>query len=333
MNYTEYNEGHASAQPIADDVHFKPVQLLNADLGNSDNKSLSNEEIESFKLRGFLVKRRVLQDSKALNAALNHFWERVPRGIIQRDDPNTWWDSPHSKLKEEDVPNVGMLRGTNWKMRSPGPSGIGTESFLVDGIANHPSMIDVVESFLGAPVNPVTRVRGIYGVLPKKVDAKETLHPHGDYMASELSAMVLLHDTPPHSGGFTVWPGSHVRMHLHWDKVHGSTIGESKAEGFRLARDQVLRDTDPVEFIGTAGDVIFWHPRLLHSAGVNFSLDIGQPRVRIIVPCDYQRADMTYIDNLDHGPGPVYQWWVDTRNTAEDIESSSNNMWDRWAID
>ena len=121
-------------------------------------------------------------------------------------------------------------------------------------------------------------------------------------------------------------------MHIHWDKVHGSTIAESKSEGFRLTRDQVLRDTDPVEFTGHAGDAIFWHPRILHSAGVNYTASSDAPTVRIIVPCDYQRAGRTYVDNLDHGPGPVYQWWVNTRNTVKDVESLSTNMWDEWGF-
>ena len=313
-------------------MKLRPVQPLDADFPNSTEPELSRDEIHSFKRRGFLIKRGVLRDSSVLDEAQSYFWSNVPRGIIRRDEPATWFDSPHTKMNPEDHPLVGALRGTNWKMRSPGVNGIGSEPFLVDGIANHPRMTEIVGSFLGSEVKHVSRVRGIYGVLPKEADVHETLHPHGDYMAAELSAMVLLHDTPPRYGGFTVWPGSHVRLHCHWDKVHGSTIDESRAEGYRLTRDQVLRDTSPVEFTGNAGDVIFWHPRLLHSAGVNFSSETGNPLVRIIVPCDYQRAGMTYLDNMDHGPGPLYQWWVDTRNTVEDCQSTPDNMWDRWGF-
>ena len=332
VDYTEYNEGHASAQPIGPDVKIRPVRSLPGDMSNAERTSLKADEVSAFQSRGFLVKRGVLSKSETLTIALDYFWSKVPHSILQRDDPDTWLDSPHEKWEEEDIPNVGVLRGTNWKMRSPGPDGVGTESFLVDGIANHPAMIEIVSHFLGAPVKPASRVRGIYGVLPKHPDTNEKLHPHGDYMAAEISAMVLLHDTDPKSGSYTVWPGSHARMHMQWDKVHGSTIGDSNADGYRLTKDQILRDTDPVEFTGSAGDVIFWHPRMLHSAEVNCTCESNFPKVRIIVPCDYQRAGMTCIDNLEHGPDPVYQWWVDTRNTAEDVYSTPRNMWDRWGF-
>ena len=39
----------------------------------------------------------------------------------------------------------------------------------------------------------------------------------------------------------------------------------------------------PVEIAGQAGDCCFWHPRMVHSGGVNTS-----DKVRIVVPCDFQ---------------------------------------------
>ena len=173
---------------------------------------------------------------------------------------------------------------------------------------------------------------GIYAVLPKPASSEGRLHPHADYMAAELSSMVIVDEIPPGAGGFTVWPGSHLRLHRHWDTVHGATIDALRHEGFRLERDAILREITPVQFSGSAGDVIFWHPRLVHSAGVNFSADWPTPCVRVIVPCDYQRAGKTYLDDLEFGPGPVYQWWVDTRNTAEDKLPTADNIWQDWGF-
>ena len=93
-----------------------------------------------------------------------------------RDDPASWMDSPQVKWTPEDHAKIGILRGRNWKMRSPGANGIGTEPFLVNDIANHPTMVAIVSAFLGARVEPVTHVREIYGVFPKHSDAAERLH-------------------------------------------------------------------------------------------------------------------------------------------------------------
>ncbi|MDE2722936.1 MAG: phytanoyl-CoA dioxygenase family protein, partial [Gemmatimonadota bacterium] len=105
------------------------------------------------------------------------------------------------------------------------------------------------------------------------------------------------------------------------------------AEPYSKARDNVLREIAPVEFSGKAGDVVFWHPRLVHGGGVNRSADRDRPVVRLVVPCEYQRDGMTPYFNLSHGPAPNRQWWVDTRNFREDVPATVDNMWDGWAFD
>ena len=123
------------------------------------------------------------------------------------------------------------------------------------------------------------------------LNAQEIAFGHGD----------CGHDTAGH-GRFTVWPGSHRRLHMHRDTVHGGVISSDKRESYRLARDAVLHDTTPMEFTGVVGDAVFWHPRLLHSAGLNRSADRGAPRVRVIVPCDYESADRNHFDDMEFGP-------------------------------
>jgi hypothetical protein len=87
-----------------------------------------------------------------------------------------------------------------------------------------------------------------------------------------------------------------------------------------------------VEFIGSAGDVIFWHPRAIHSAGINRSAEHGDPLVRVIIPCDFQLDGLAYVDDEKFGPSEDYQWWIDTRNFEEDMPPNSTNIWDDWAI-
>ena len=332
MEYTDYNVGHASAQPKAPEIVARePIVFEDPDF-LTPGPTLSAAEVDHFKEEGFIVKRRLIDDVEAFKETIDYLWRNVPRGILLRDDPATWLDSPDEKWIEDDVPRVGRLSHGNWKMRSPGPKGVGTESFLVDRIANHPNMIAMARAFFDAPIKPARRVRGIYAVLPKPSGAPGRLGPHADYMAAELSAMVMVHEIPPGSGGFTLWPGSHLRLHPYWNTVHGGMIADDRREGFRAARDAVLRDITPLEFTGNAGDVVFWHPRTVHSAGVNYSADGDHPSVRVIVPCDYQRDGMTYYDDEEFGPGEKYQWWVDTRNYREDVPTTADNIWSGWAV-
>ena len=330
---SDYNAGHPTAQGIADDIRFLPSSIA-VDPPTSENPyKLSASDVEFFKSHGYLIKRGLLaSQTEAIDQANRHFWASVPQLGIRKNDPNTWHDNPTAHWREEDHVRVGSLVGTNWKMRSRGYRGIGTEAFLVDGLANHPRMLSMASAFLGAVIRPVQRVRGIYGVFPIAGEEPGRLYPHGDYMASQLSAMVLLTDVAPNGGGFTVWPGSHKRMHMSWDGVSGSTISGNRVQAYPRERDAVLREINPVEFTGSAGDVIWWHPRIIHSAGANLSLRTNTPTVRLLTPIDYQRAGETYIDDLEYGPGPRYQWWVDTRNTREDVAASPDNLWHGWGF-
>ena len=328
----DYNTGRPTTQPIGDDVVLRETVIHSDALTGGRSADLSEEDINYFKTQGFLVKRGLVDEPLAFDKVIDHIWKNVPRDIMQRDNPGSWTDKTHEKWTEQDHARVGLLAYGNWKMRSKGEDGIGTESFLVDRIANHPDLRGVVEALIGSPVQPVRRVRGIYCVFPKPPTAEARYGPHADYMAAHLSAMVVADSIPPRAGGFTVWPGSHLRLHMHWDTVLGGRISNENSEGYRQERDAILSKVVPVELTGEAGDVIFWHPRLLHSAGINHSAEWDEPLVRVIVPCDYQQDHHTYFDDDEFGPGPDYQWWVDTRNFREDVAPSKVNLWSHWGI-
>lgn len=338
MGYTEYNAGHLTGQPTADDVRVRePIPFADSGpqraIDAASATTLTGDEIARFKEQGFIVKRRLIDDPEAFAQIADHLWASVPYSTFRRDDAETWFHPAHEKWRDEDIPRIGRLAHGNWKMRSPGPQGIGTELFLVQRIANHPNVHAVASRLLGGAIQPARRVRGIYAIFPKSPDADGRLGPHADYMAAQLSTMVLASEIAPRSGAFTLWPGSHLLLHPHWDTVHGSVMSAARGDGFRKARDAVLRNITPVEFTGSAGDVVFWHPRMLHSAGVNYSADAGRsPTVRLAIPCDYGRAGFSYFDEDEFGPGEKYQWWVDTRNFREDIPATAENIWHGWAI-
>ena len=325
----DYNVGHGTTAALAADLELIEAAPFDAPTFTNGAASVSADEAAFFKTNGFLLKRGLLDEPEIFARIVDHFWRQVPRGLIERDDPSTWTSGAEGAWTETDVVNVGRLYRGNWKARSR--DGIGTEPFIVDAIANHPHMLGVVESFLGTRIKRVQRVRGIYAIFPYPSNQPQRLGPHADYMAAQLAAMVFIDDIPPRAGGFTVWPGSHHLLHPHWDTVHGGTMAEARKQGFQAARDEALRTISPIEFSGRAGDVVFWHPRLLHSGGVNHSAQT-KPVCRLIVPCDYQTDTTTRWDDLEFGPGPDYQWWIDTRNFREDPATTEDNIFAGWAI-
>jgi len=305
-----------------------PTLLADPEFTNGD-PTLSEAEVAFFKENGFLVKRGLLNEKETFARIVDHVWENVPREIVNRADVKTWIDAPHGPWTEADAENTGPFRRGSWKMRS---RKIGTEPFLVDKIANHPRMRQFVSTMIGEPVKRANRVRGVYCVFPKSPDSERGLGPHGDHTGAQLSAMVFVETVPPHCGGFTIWPGSHRMSHVYHRTVYGP-LDPDLAEEYVKARDDVLSTVTPIEFSGKAGDVVFWHPRLVHAPGVNRSADHDHPVVRYIVPCEYQKDGLTSYFNLSHGPAPNRQWWVDTKNFREDVPATEDNMWDGWAFD
>jgi hypothetical protein len=323
-------EGKRHSTPkVAEDVVIRDPQVF-VDPGFANGElTLSEAEVAFFKENGFIVKRGLLDEKETFERIVDYVWENMPTETVKRDDPQTWPNAPNGQWTSEDEEKTGQFRGGAWKMRSR--NGVGTESFFLDKIANHPRMQKVVSLFIGKSIKPSERVRGVYATFPNPQGSKGRLAPHADHTAAQLCAMVFVDTVPPHGGGFTVWPGSHLLVHPHSDTIQGP-IGPDNAAAFALSRDEALRKTTPIEFTGKAGDVLFWHPKLLHSGGINSSADRDQPVLRLIVPCDYQRDDFTFYDNLVDGPGPVHQWWCDTRNFHEDPIATPENIWDGWTF-
>lgn len=326
----DYNVGHAASLPVSDDIKFpKPIPFEDP-TSFTVAATLDAAEAARFKKHGFIVKRGLIEDQATFVSVIDHIWQCVPRDLMRRDDSRSWTDAPETQWTEADSLRVGALAQNNWKMRSK--DGIGTESFLINGIANHASVRQVATALMGGPPAPVRRVRGIYSVFPSKPGTENRYRPHTDYMAAHLAAMVIADDIGPGCGGFMLWPGSHLRLHPFWDTVHGGAMAAENAEPFRLAREQIIQDTTPVEFTGGRGDVIFWHPRALHSAGINQSADDDVPMVRVIVPCDFQIVGRDTFDDPDYGPGPDFQWWIDTRNYVDDVPPTAENLWEDWGL-
>jgi hypothetical protein len=99
--------------------------------------------------------------------------------------------------------------------------------------------------------------------------------PHLDFpVAAPLRTLannvIYWTDVRAQGGAFMYWPGSH---HVAWGYFRRHPK-HYMAQG-RLSQDQVFADlmpeitTEPVEFLGKAGDLMIWHSLLMHSGSRN----------------------------------------------------------------
>lgn len=160
--------------------------------------------------------------------------------------------------------------------------GIGHDPAFVAATSAHPRMLYMIEALVGGPVKRPRRNRGIYAVFPRSAgDPESKLGPHMDQSMTELMAVTYLEDVEPRSGGFTIFPTSPQAIYptsvqaLNWVATE-----ESKA-----ALDRVKVNVQPLEFTGRAGDVVFCHGWMLHSAGIHEG-----GRIRMAVIQDFNKA-------------------------------------------
>ena len=297
---------------------------------SAELETLTSDEVESFKTHGYFVKRNLIKEKNQLQRIVEYTWHNVPDKQICATDPHSWLNVPANGWCESDAKCIGQIRNGNWKMRSPGA--IGTEDFILKATAQHPNVQRLVRQLIGDPIRPPNRVRGVYVILPKPSSKEGGLGPHVDHAAAQLSAMVLLAKTPPRCGGFTIWPGSHSRLHTYWKSCYHAHWMESRKADFDREFRSILETVHPLEFCGDVGDVVFWHPRLIHSAGVNYSMELESPCIRFVVPCDFQHDGLTFFDDDTLGPSDNAQWWVCTRHFEEDPVPTQDNIWHDWAF-
>ena len=320
-------------QPVNQEVQIlEPIPYEDC-LDGFDQVELSFQEISHFKSQGFIIKRGLIDNREEFDRLVDYYWDHVPAYFMDRDDSTTWFMNPNKKLTVEDSQTLGRTSSTGLKFQSPFQ--FGTEPAILALSASHPNVQRVLEQFIGNPVRPTKRVRGLYGVSPTYDTTSTRLSPHVDVIPADISAMVIVTETPPRCGGFCVWPGSHINLYPFWDTRNSTRISTQKRlEAFFCERDRTVRILAPVECVGSPGDVVFWHPRILHSAGKNYSMIDGNPCIRIVIPCDFQKNGRTFFDDDEYyGPGKREQWWVDVRNFTEDYEvPTPENLWSGWNI-
>ena len=183
---------------------------------------------------------------------------------------------------------------------------------------------------IGRPVKPVRRVRGVYCIFPSAPGTANRYNVHVDYISSHVAAMVMVDEIGPDCGGFMFWPGSHVTLHP-YSQTKGAAVARSTGRAFRAAKERIVKETSSINSPDHRATSFFGiRARCIRRASI-------APRRKASRWCGPLclatfSAGLTYADDTDFGPGEDFQWWIDTRNTIEDFPTTTDNMWDDWAI-
>lgn len=145
------------------------------------------------------------------------------------------------------------------------------------------------------------------------------LGPHVDSMPAELLGFVYLDDVPPRSGGTTIWPTSPQQL---WPCLEvEQSCGFIPNNEWTSTVARILQTVSPVEFVGSAGDVLFLHPLMLHSAGVNSAVH-GSGTIRMAAVMEWQlhRPPLTPGDEANR-----ILWWTLT-DSSRAVERGPHDM-------
>lgn len=233
---------------------------------------LNEADLTFFKENGYLIKRGVM-DPELMARARETLWASAPPEL-DRNDPSTWV-GPFANPSDD---RMSLRHGFSWKFRQPG-----SEPWMVRMLPRDPNIWAMAEQLLGeGNLEVPERIRGIYCQMPEGDREPTPYHVHVDRHAFHLGLVGYIDDVEPDGGGFTVWPGSHRRFY------YSFTSQYEYEPAARLQTDYEAVNGQPyVDCHGRAGDIVFWHHRLGHSAGHNRSANIRQA-----VLYDFKRKDL-----------------------------------------
>jgi hypothetical protein len=298
---------------------------------------LSPVEVRFFQENGFLVKHALL-DREAMAAAVERTWEHLLEVVPQDPssgwrlnprDPSTWQNPrwapmpPHPTSGEYEGRAPVEYHGGVVKLHL-----LGREASLLASFANHARVLAVVRALLGGELRETRFFRGVYPIFPTRQSAddrveleRRPLAPHTDRVCQQVNVCAYLDDVAPRSGGFTVYPGSHLRLF----SEHRYEANWSPLPSYESALAEVAATVEPLELSAALGSVIFWHGRLVHSGGIHFGRHI-----RWAAFADYTHDRPTLTDD-EHRALGLYEWFKDVKLFREDFEASSD-PWRHWAI-
>ena len=211
------------------------------------------EEVDHFKEHGFVVKREVV-DRTLLSKAVERFWEEMG---LDREMPDSWTE--------------GGVRGNLPCGSDPDVRATLTESPIQD----------MCEELVGKDTLTVSNYTFAKPVYPTGKSPEEWSHPEHGHLDGHglvdgvvgsftIAVTVNIGDVKPKSGAFTVWPGTHRRVHEYF-RSHSLVNGLKSLQDDEGNWDDL---PEAVENPGPAGTVTFWHNMMMHNAGKNHGTDI-----------------------------------------------------------
>jgi len=276
---------------------------------------LTAEQISFFKDNGYLLLKNIL-DLTQCRTVMDRVWDSLPEtSHLKKNDPSTH-TGPFEPQEEQDS-SLNLRLAYRWQVRE-----FSTEPQLLDLVFSN-NLVGIAEQLLGenmveppvpngkpmghagpawpgGPVDPANTqgIRGVYCTLPYGDRSREPDYCHTDGHPFNLGVVGLLADVPKEGGALKVWPRSHRRLYptfqMQYDQPRipfydhlPSYKGIIHSQAYLNELDAIVQDTPPVDCHGKAGDVVFWHHRLAHMAGHNYSSVIRQA-----VLSDFARKDL-----------------------------------------
>ena len=301
--------------------------------------TLNSEQIAFFKTNGYLIVPGAM-DRQLCAEAQDRMWSALPAGSrLVRHDPATH-AGPFAEA-ERSTDCLHIRDGFRWQLRS-----IGTSRTLLDLVYSE-SLCAMARALLGgelrAPVEGGTPMgtrgpawpggptdpaagtegaRGIYFTLPYGDRPREPDRAHTDGHPFQLGIVGLIGDVPPDGGAFKVWPGSHARLYptfqMQYDQPRipyyehlPSHKGILHTPQYLAELERVQADTAAVEICGRPGDVVFWHHRMAHMAGHNYT-----GMIRQAVLADFSRTDLDRL-RLDPPQADMWRDWSDAVRASD----------------
>ena len=240
------------------------------------------EEVDHFKAHGYVVKHDVV-DRKLTDRAAERFWDEME---VDRDDPDSW---------------IGGGRKGNL------PCGNHPD---VQATLTEPPIQEMCEELVGKDTLKISNHTFAKPVYPTGKPQEEWAHPaHGHLDGHGLvegatspftiAVTVNIGDVKPKSGAFTIWPGTHRRVHeyfRHHSILNGlKSLQDSNGEWDNLP--------EAVENPGPAGTVTFWHNKMMHNAGNNCGTEI-----RLACVSRFSRKDL--VDKQFEMPENMWEYWA-----------------------
>jgi hypothetical protein len=289
---------------------------------------LNAEQIRFFKTQGYLIVPGAM-DTALCRRVRDLMWQALPPNTrLQPNDPASFV-GPFSE-QDESSDERHMRADYRWLNRFLGVNadvirliyseficqmaqqllGGRLRQAVVDGLP----MGSHGPAWPGGPTDPALGnegARGVYCTLPYGNKAREADGCHTDGHPFQLGIVGLLDDCPADGGAFKVWPGSHTRLFptfaLRYDQPRvpyyphlPAFKGISHSEAYKAELSRIIDEVEPVECYGQAGDIVFWHHRLAHAAGQNYSEQIRQA-----VLADFWTNDL---DTLRTKPVTANMW-------------------------